>query len=122
MNNFEKIKSVLKSKIIFENGYHSLFEIVDLDASAIKDILFQFKGEFESFVGVLGGKEADKCSLNILFSDNLVVDKKWNASDFVRSSAKLIQGGGGGQAFFATAGGKNSDGLEQALNDIKASL
>ncbi|MBU2019135.1 MAG: alanine--tRNA ligase [Bacteroidetes bacterium] len=117
-----QVKAILKEKITQENGFHALYETVDLDANSIKDILFQFKGEFVSFVGVLGGRDGEKCSINILFSDNLVNEKQWNAGNLVRSAAKHIQGGGGGQPFFATAGGKNPSGISAAIQEIKESI
>jgi alanyl-tRNA synthetase len=118
----QQVKVGLKEKITKENGYHALFETVDLDANSIKDILFQLKGEFESFVGILGGRDGEKCSINILFTDNLVKEKQWNAGNLIRSAAKHIQGGGGGQPFFATAGGKNPSGIAAAIQEVKEAL
>lgn len=118
----QQIKQALKAQIVAEHGMHVLTAAVDLDAASIKDILFQLKGEVSNFVGVIGGKEGDKCSLSILFDESLAKEKGWDAGKLVREAAKHIQGGGGGQAFFATAGGKNPSGLGAAIDQVKSSL
>jgi len=114
----KNIKSELKASVKEENGIHILSSIVELDGNSIKDILFQLKGEYDNFFGVLGGKTGDKCSLSIIASDNLVKEKDINAGTIIRDVSKHIQGGGGGQAFFATAGGKNAGGLEKAIEEV----
>ena len=118
----KNIKHKLKSKIVEVNGLHFLGELVDLDANSVKDILFQLKGETKNFVGVIGNKDADKCTLSLIISENLVSERKWDASVLIRSAAKHIQGGGGGQNFFATAGGKLPSGLSLAISEIKLLL
>ncbi|MBI2258436.1 MAG: alanine--tRNA ligase [Flavobacteriia bacterium] len=112
------VKENLKQKIQNSNGLSILIEKVNLDSSSIKNILFQLKGEVSNFAGIIGGIEDDKCSLSIIFSDNLVNEKKLDAGKIIRELSKHIHGGGGGQAFFATAGGKNSDGIEKALSEF----
>jgi len=116
------VKSELKAKITTINGINFLGELADVDTNSVKDILFQLKGETENFVGILGNADGDKCALSLIISDNLVEDKKWNASQIIREVATHIQGGGGGQAFFATAGGKKSDGLKTAIEAVKSRL
>ena len=113
------LKDILKSKIVSTNGVNYLGEIVDLDGGSIKDILFQLKGEVANFLGVIGGRDGDKCSLSIIASDSLIKNKGINAGTIIREAAKHIQGGGGGQPFFATAGGKDASGLEAAINEVK---
>ncbi len=84
----------------------------------LKNIAFQIKGEIhESFLMVAGIVEESKCSIMVMISDDLVADGL-NASQLVKDAAKHIQGGGGGQAHFATAGGKNADGLQAAISEI----
>lgn len=112
------IKGDLKSNIHAVNGLNVLNEIVDLDGGSIKDILFQLKGEVDNFVGVIGGKNDGKCTLSIIASDNIVADKSFNAGNIIREVSSHIQGGGGGQPFFATAGGKNPDGLKPAIEAV----
>ncbi|MES2588799.1 MAG: alanine--tRNA ligase [Bacteroidota bacterium] len=112
------VKTELKNKIVSVNGISLLSEKISLDASSVKDILFQLKAEVENFAGIIGSVEDEKCSLSIIFSDSLVNDKKLDAGKIIREISKHINGGGGGQAFFATAGGKNPNGIEKALEEF----
>lgn len=85
-------------------------------ADVVKDIAFQLRGEFthsSAFIGATDGE--NKPLLTVMLSDDLVAGGL-NASQMVRDAAKLIQGGGGGQPHFATAGGKDTDGLPNALD------
>lgn len=116
------VKGELKGKIQPIGDMHYLGEILALDGASIKDILFQLKGETENFLGVIGGNEGDKCTLSIIVSDSIIASKGFNASAMIREAAKHIQGGGGGQPFFATAGGKNPNGLKAALDEIRSKL
>ncbi|MDX2360307.1 MAG: alanine--tRNA ligase [Crocinitomicaceae bacterium] len=121
----EKAKSVkgdLKNSIVEHNGINLLSGIVELDGGSIKDILFQLKGEVDNFVGVLGGKSDGKCTLSVIASDNIVSEKDFHAGNIIREVSKHIQGGGGGQPFFATAGGKNADGLPTAIQAVTDKL
>ncbi|MFT5860007.1 MAG: alanyl-tRNA synthetase [Flavobacteriaceae bacterium] len=113
------VKVDLKNQITDLNGVQFLSAIIELDGGSIKDILFQLKGEVDNFVGVIGGKADGKCTLSIIASDSIVKDKDINAGAIIREVSKHIQGGGGGQPNFATAGGKNADGLEKAIAEIK---
>jgi alanyl-tRNA synthetase len=116
------IKSELKAKIISIGNIHFLGEIVALDANSVKDILFQLKAETTDFVGVIGNTEGEKCGLSLIISENLVEANQWNAAQFIREVSSHIQGGGGGQPFFATAGGKQASGLATAINAIRTKL
>jgi alanyl-tRNA synthetase len=116
------VKAELKQKIEKYDSFNLLSEKINLDAASIKDILFQLKGEIADFIGVIGGIEGDKCSLSIIISDNLVKDKNLDAGKIIREISKHINGGGGGQAFFATAGGKNPNGIDSALDAFKVLL
>jgi alanyl-tRNA synthetase len=117
-----QLKSVLKTKIELIGEVSFLGEIVDLDAHSVKDMLFQLKQEHTNFVAIIGNKESEKCGLNIYIAENLVETKQWNASQWIREVSSHIQGGGGGQAFFATAGGKRSEGLQTAIDQIKSKI
>ena len=116
------IKKELKTKIVNLNGIQFLGERVQLNSASIKDVLFQLKGEQENFVGVLGNTDQNKCGLSIILSQNLIEDKNLNAVALIKSISHFIKGGGGGQAFFATAGGRNPNGIDAAIADIKAKL
>lgn len=114
----KNIKNNLKNAISEHNGIHLLNEIVELDGASIKDILFQLKGEVDNFVGIIGGNEGDKCTLSIIISDNLISEKELHAGNIIREVSPMISGGGGGQPFFATAGGKNPNGLKNAIEAV----
>jgi alanyl-tRNA synthetase len=73
-------------------------------------------------VGVLAHRDADKCGLTVIIDEALAAEKQWNAAQWIREVAALIQGGGGGQAAFATAGGKNPAGLAAALQALQNKL
>jgi alanyl-tRNA synthetase len=117
-----QVKQSLKQSIESINGIDFLSAQVDLDANSIKDILFQLKGEHDRFVGVIGGVEGDKCTLSIIASDSVVNERSFNAGQLIREAASHIQGGGGGQPFFATAGGKNPSGIKAALEVVRSKM
>jgi alanyl-tRNA synthetase len=117
-----QLKSQLKSQIVKIGTISFLGEIVELDANSVKDILFQLKQENENFIAIIGNKDADKCGLSLMIDEKLVESNTWNASQWIREVSSHIQGGGGGQAFFATAGGKRSEGLQTAIDEIKAKI
>ena len=116
------IKKDLKQKIIKINGVNFLGEKVMLNTASIKDVLFQFKGEQENFVGILANAEQNKCGISVILSENLIEDKNLNASKIIKEISHHIRGGGGGQAFFATAGGKDQNGIATAIEEVKAML
>lgn len=119
----QNLKSELKNKFVQKDGYLLLAEKVHLDAGGIKDIFFQFKGDLtQPFVAIIGGIDGDKASLNIMISESLVAEKSWHAGNLVKEHAKHINGGGGGQNFFATAGGKNPGGLDAAIQAVVSVL
>ena len=112
----------LKSKVKNENGINYLDAILPLDGGAIKDILFGLKKEYNQLFAVIGGETEGKCTLSIMIDEDLAKEKGYHAGNMVREVAKHIQGGGGGQPFFATAGGKNAGGLEEAIAAVKSKL
>ncbi len=116
------VKSELKSTIENKGDYSLLTASVELDAASVKDILFQLKGEVAHLVAIIGSTEDDKCAVSVFVDDALVGTKNWNAGNIVKAVAAHIQGGGGGQAFFATAGGKNPAGIPTAIAAAKAML
>jgi alanyl-tRNA synthetase len=116
----QAVKHELKTKIEGINGINYLGAKVNLDAGSIKDIAYQLKGETSNFIGIFGGVEEDKCSLTIIIDENLAKEKGLDAGKIIREISKHIQGGGGGQAFFATAGGKNTSGVDKAIETFRA--
>lgn len=121
----EKVASMKKdliAKAVVRHGVKVVVFRGEANADAIKDLAFQIKGESctdEKVFFVAGIKDGAKCALMVMLSEPLVADGL-DASKLVKDAAKLIQGGGGGQAHFATAGGKNPDGLIQAVDQILA--
>jgi alanyl-tRNA synthetase len=97
-----------------------LVQEVPLDAGAVKDIAFQLKAEAAPLFAVLGSKAGGKPTLTCLITEELAQEKDWNAGQMIRELARHIQGGGGGQPFFATAGGKNPEGMDDALAAARA--
>ena len=93
---------------------------VPLDAGAIKDIAFQLKAEAAPLYAVFGSRAGGKPTITCLITEDLAQEKEWNAGQLVREWGRHIQGGGGGQPFFATAGGKNADGIPAALDAARA--
>ncbi len=86
----------------------------------LKDLAFQIKKEMDDFVAVLGANVNGKPQLSVMISDELSKSGKLNAVEVIRDCAKEIQGGGGGQPFFATAGGKKVEGIDAAIAKAKA--
>ncbi len=94
-------------------------EVKPIFVEKLKDLAYQLRGEYDEAVIVLGCVAEGKPQLLIIITDNLVKDLGLNAGQTIRDVAKFIQGGGGGQPFFATAGGKNAEGMEAALREAK---
>ncbi len=110
------IREQLKSKAISLNGMNVICEKIELSsADAIKGLSFDLRNQIDNLVLLLGAEVDGKPHLSLIVSDNLVKERNINASNLIRNIAKEIQGGGGGQPFYATAGGKNSSGLDAAI-------
>ena len=115
-------KATVKAKLI-ENakeihGVKVIKSVLPMPADAVKNIAFQLKGQFtENLFIVIGSVYEGKPMLTVMMSDDQV-KAGLNAGQLVREAAKLIQGGGGGQPHFATAGGKNPDGLISATDKV----
>ncbi|MGI9532663.1 alanine--tRNA ligase [Lutimonas sp.] len=97
------------------NDINFISAILDTDAGSMKNIAFEIGNEVENLFFIGGSKLNGKALLTVYISKNIVESKGLNAGTIIRELGKHIQGGGGGQAFFATAGGKNPEGLQQAL-------
>ena len=112
----------IKEKLI-ENakeihGVKVIKAVLPMPADAVKNIAFQLKGQFpENLFIVIGSVFDNKPLLTVMMSEDQV-KAGLNAGQLVREAAKLIQGGGGGQPHFATAGGKNPDGLISAVDKV----
>ena len=116
----QQLKKDLIAKAVERNGVKVVVFRGEANVDAIKDLAFQIKGESntdEKVFFVAGIKDGEKCALMVMLSEQLV-SEGLNAGKLVKDAAKLIQGGGGGQPHFATAGGKNVAGLGEAVEHI----
>ncbi|WP_405202852.1 alanine--tRNA ligase [Dokdonia sp. LLG6352-1] len=115
----QNLSGDLAKEFVDIDGVDFLAKKVDLDAGAIKDLAFKL-GENKDNVFLLFGTEQNgKALLSCYISKELVASKNLNAGTVVRELGKHIQGGGGGQPFFATAGGKNPAGIDAAIAEVK---
>ncbi|MFP4018764.1 MAG: alanine--tRNA ligase [Bacteroidales bacterium] len=116
----KSLKSDLTDKAESIQGINLIAEVIEIDsAAAMKDLAFQMKKEKGNLVLFLGSSINGKPNLSLMISENLVKEQDLNANEIIREAAKEIKGGGGGQPFFATAGGKDSGGIQAALDKGK---
>ena len=102
------------------NGVHFLATKVDLDAGGIKDLAFSLGNKYQNlFVLFASAPSKEKALLTCYISKDLVASRNYNAGQVVRELGKLIHGGGGGQPFFASAGGRNPGGIPKVLEKAK---
>ena len=113
------LKSELLNEVTNVNGVDFLAKQVDLDAAGIKDLLFEMGANKDNLFVLLAADKDGKALLSCYISKELAKTKELNAGQIVRELGKYIQGGGGGQPFFATAGGKNPAGIPEALEKVK---
>jgi alanyl-tRNA synthetase len=112
----QNIKQNLLSKVQNKNGINVIIEQISFDsAEEIKNILFEIRNQVENCVCVIGAEVKGKPSISVIIDDNLVKEKNLNAGNIIRDLAKEINGGGGGQPFYAQAGGSKLDGLSAAI-------
>jgi alanyl-tRNA synthetase len=97
------------------NGINFIATKTDLDAKSVKELAFNIEKEMENLFLIIGAENGTKATLTVILSKNTVEEKGLDAGKIVRELGKHIQGGGGGQAHFATAGGKNAAGINAAL-------
>src|SRR5690606_32936663 len=101
------------------NGIRFLAKKLDLDAAGIKDLSFEMGSNRDDLFLLFATEQEGKALLSCYISKELVTQRKLNAGTIVRELGKYIQGGGGGQPFFATAGGKSPAGIAEALKRSK---
>ncbi len=117
-----QVKKEIITRAVDRHGIKLMQIITKGHTELMKDVAFQIKGEVkDSFVFVGGLIDETKCTLMVMLSDDLVAEGH-NAGKLVKDAAKYIDGGGGGQPHFATAGGKNADGLTIAVNAVIEAL
>ena len=93
--------------------------VTDIDASLVKDLAFQMANILpEKMICIFGSKSNDKPLITVMISKDLIAEKGLDAGKLVREAGKLIKGGGGGAAHFATAGGKDTTGIDAAVDKV----
>ncbi len=115
----QQVKQTLVQHAILKDNIHYVIAKVALpDANSLKQLCYDIRNQLDQVVIVLAANIADKPQLGIMFADNLINDER-NAGKLIRELAVFIKGGGGGQPFFATAGGKDLSGLDQVVVEAK---
>ncbi len=115
----ERAKDTLVSKARTVNGTTVITSVLPLGPAETKDLVFKIRQAVpENLVCAIGTVADGKPMLSVMLSDDMVSGHGLNAGQMVREAAKLIQGGGGGQPHYATAGGKNADGLSAAVDKV----
>jgi alanyl-tRNA synthetase len=116
----QTVKLALKNQVVQRNGFNSLVAKVDIsNADQLKNLSFQLKSEISDLFCLLVMEANAKPFISLIISEELVQTKKWDAGKLIKTWAKHIQGGGGGQAFYATAGGNNLAGIEALLLEVE---
>ncbi len=118
----KNLKGDLAKELQTINGVQFLARKVELDAGGIKDLAFEMGKDQKNLFLLFGTEQGGKALLSCYISKELVAAKELNAGTIVRELGKYIQGGGGGQPFFATAGGKNPSGIAEALKQAESYL
>ncbi len=117
----------LKSKLLFNaeriDHINYIIEKVEIgSADVLKNVVFEIKAKVDNLFLVLAADIDGKPNVTVMISENLVEEKKLDAAAIVKELAKEIKGGGGGQSFYATAGGKELDGLERVIAKAKSMI
>ena len=117
----QEIKERLYAKIISVGDINMIAEVVEVpSADALKQLAYELKAKIGDLYCVLGAEVNGKPQLAVMIADNLVASKNLNAGQIIKEIAKEIKGGGGGQPFFATAGGNDVSGLKNAVEKGKS--
>ncbi|UTW67402.1 alanine--tRNA ligase [bacterium SCSIO 12643] len=116
----KNFKQHIKDELESINGINFHARELDINTDDVKKMVHEIRNEVENAFVVIATKSDNKATLTIGISDSVVKSKELHAGNIVRELAKKISGGGGGQPFFATAGGKNADGIEEALLGARA--
>ena len=116
-------KDEIKSNVEDYGGYRMLCQLLDnMDSKQLKDVIFQLEKDLSPAVIALGSVHNEKPTLMVAITKELASERGWHAGQLVKEAAKAIRGGGGGQPFFASAGGSYPSGMEEALNIIKQNI
>ena len=117
----KRAKEQLLQKARHEDGLTIVSTMLPMPAASVKDLAFSIREAVkEGLLCVIGSVDAGKPMITVMMTDDMVAERQLNAGQMVREAAKLIKGGGGGQPHFATAGGKDKDGLSAAVDKVIA--
>ena len=117
----ERAKEQLVKNVKTINGIQVVSAVLPIDPAGAKDLVFKVRSSIEgSLLCAIGSIHEGKPMINVMVSEDLVKDHGLHAGQMVREAAKLIKGGGGGQPHFASAGGKDTDGLSAAIDKVVA--
>ena len=115
----ERMKSMLIERAIERRGIKVVKTVLPIEAQVAKDLVFKIREAIpQHLLCVVGSTAHEKPLLSIMLSDDMVKEQQLNAGQMVREAAKLIGGGGGGQPHYASAGGKNLDGINAAIDKV----
>ena len=115
----ERMKQTLVDRAENIGGVRVVKAVLPIEAAQAKDLVFKIREAIpEKLLCVVGSTAGNKPLLSVMLSDDMVKDHNLNAGQMVREAAKLIQGGGGGQPHFASAGGKNLEGIHAAVDKV----
>jgi len=114
-----RVKQDLLNTVEKINDINFIGQKVDMDANTMRDLAFKLKSEFENLFLILGSASNEKATITIMISENLINNQGLHAGNLIREIAKEIKGGGGGQPHFATAGGKDPNGLQKAFDKAR---
>ncbi|MDX5320866.1 MAG: DHHA1 domain-containing protein, partial [Bacteroidota bacterium] len=119
----QQIKQELKQKVDEQAGMNVLISRIEIpNAEQLKNLSYQLKNEIPNLVCILGAVINEKPLLSVIMDEELVKSKGLHAGNMVKEMAKEVKGGGGGQPFYATAGGSDVSGLDRALEKAKSLL
>jgi len=114
------LKDQLAAKAVKSNGYHLIIEKVSVpSADALKNIAYGLRNQFDDLLMILAADVDSKPQVTVMIGEKLAQTNKYHAGNMVKELAKEIDGGGGGQPFFATAGGKNLNGLDAVIEKAR---
>ena len=114
------IKDELVRKAVKSNGYHLILEKVSVpNADALKNIAYALRNQFDDLLLILAADVESKPQVTVMIGEKLAQTNQYHAGNLVKELAKEIDGGGGGQPFFATAGGKNLNGLDAVIEKAR---
>jgi alanyl-tRNA synthetase len=118
-----KIKDHLAAKAVVNNGYRLILEKVTVpNADALKNIAYGLRNQFDDVLMILAADVDSKPQVAVMIGEKLAQTSKFHAGNMVKELAKEIDGGGGGQPFYATAGGKNINGLNAVIEKAKTMI